>query len=124
MVYRKEISIWKEFKWQPLSGNPLSGNLTKWSDTLKQFVGFCRRIVWVCLTILWGCYLKGIQSIGWTQCYVIFQHFCLNTVVILNYQILIKMVQFLITETKESDMLKKSNPQKSHKRFDKNAPVV
>ena len=34
--------------------NPLSANLTKWSITLKQFVEFCRRIVWVCLTILWG----------------------------------------------------------------------
>ena len=33
--------------------NPLSANPTKWSNTLKQFVGFCRRIVWVCLTILW-----------------------------------------------------------------------
>ena len=25
--------------------NPLSANPTKWSNTLKQFVGFCRRIV-------------------------------------------------------------------------------
>ena len=33
--------------------NLLSANPTKWSSTLKQFVGFCRRIVWVCLTILW-----------------------------------------------------------------------
>ena len=24
-----------------------------------QFVGSCRRIVWVCLTILWGWRLKG-----------------------------------------------------------------
>ena len=32
--------------------NSLSANPTKWSNTLKQFVGFCRRIVWVCLTIL------------------------------------------------------------------------
>ena len=36
--------------------NPLSANPTKWSNTLKQFVGpcFCRLIFWVCLTILWG----------------------------------------------------------------------
>ena len=38
--------------------NPLSANPTKWSVTLKQFVGFCWRIVWVCLTILWGWRLK------------------------------------------------------------------
>ena len=24
---------------------PLSANFTKWSNTLKQFIGFCRRIV-------------------------------------------------------------------------------
>ena len=39
--------------------NPLSANLTKWSYTLKQFVGCCRRIVWVCLTILWVWRWKG-----------------------------------------------------------------
>ena len=33
--------------------NPLSTSLTKWSNTLKQFVGCCRRIVWVCLNVLW-----------------------------------------------------------------------
>ena len=27
---------------------------TKWSDIFKQFVGYCRRIAWVCLTILQG----------------------------------------------------------------------
>ena len=25
--------------------NPLSANLTYWSNALKQFVGYCRRIV-------------------------------------------------------------------------------
>ena len=39
--------------------NPLSTNPTKWSNTLKQFVGFFRRIVWVCLTILWDWRLIG-----------------------------------------------------------------
>ena len=33
--------------------NPLSANPTKWSTSLKQFVGCCWRIVWVCLTVLW-----------------------------------------------------------------------
>ena len=28
--------------------NSLSANPTKWSNTLKQFVGYCQRIVWVC----------------------------------------------------------------------------
>ena len=39
--------------------NPLSANLAKWSNTLKQIVGSCRRIVWVYLTILWGWRLTG-----------------------------------------------------------------
>ena len=39
--------------------NPLSFNPTKWSNTLKQFVGNSQRIVWVCLTILWGWRVKG-----------------------------------------------------------------
>ena len=34
--------------------NLLSANPAKWSNTLKQFVGKSRQIVWVCLTILWG----------------------------------------------------------------------
>ena len=38
---------------------PLSAYLTKWSNTLKQFVGNGGRIVWVCLTILWDWRLKG-----------------------------------------------------------------
>ena len=42
-----------------LNINPLSANPTKWSNTLKQFVGNSRRIVCVCLTILWGPGLKG-----------------------------------------------------------------
>ena len=36
----------------------LSANPTKWSVTLKQFVDCCRRMVWVCLTILWGWRIK------------------------------------------------------------------
>ena len=37
--------------------NPLSADPTKWSYTLKQFVGCWRQIVWLC--ILWGWHLKG-----------------------------------------------------------------
>ena len=39
--------------------NPLSANLTYWTNALKQFVGYCRRIVLVGLTILRGWRLKG-----------------------------------------------------------------
>ena len=41
------------------NSNSLSANPTKWSNTLKQFVGFFRRIVWVSSTILWGWHLKS-----------------------------------------------------------------
>ena len=34
--------------------NLLSANPTKWSNTLKKLVSCCRRIVCVCLNILWG----------------------------------------------------------------------
>ena len=39
--------------------DPLSDNRTRWSNKLKQFIGCCRRIVWVSFTILWGCHLMG-----------------------------------------------------------------
>ena len=39
--------------------NPLVRQPTKWSNPLKQFIGFCLRIVWVCLTILRGFCLEG-----------------------------------------------------------------
>ena len=38
--------------------NPLNAKFTKRPNTLKQFVG-SRRIVWVCLVILWDWRLKG-----------------------------------------------------------------
>ena len=44
--------------------NPLGANPTKWSNTLKQFVSNSRRIVWVCLIILWGWRLKGQMNVG------------------------------------------------------------
>ena len=40
--------------------NPLSTNSTKWSDTFKQFVDFCRRIVWV-FDHFMGLALKGLK---------------------------------------------------------------
>ena len=40
----------------------LSTNPRKWSTTLKQFFGKNQRIVWQCLTILWGSRLKGLTS--------------------------------------------------------------
>ena len=43
--------------------NPLSPNLSKWSNTLNQLVGSSRRIVCVCLTILWDWCLKGYRKI-------------------------------------------------------------
>ena len=30
-----------------------------WSNTHKQFVGCCQRIICVCLAFLWGWHLKG-----------------------------------------------------------------
>ena len=42
----------------------LNSNSSKWSNTLKQFVGCCRRIVWVCLTILWSWHLKGLSILS------------------------------------------------------------
>ena len=40
------------------SVNPSNANPTKWSNILKQFVGCCRRIFWLCLTILWDWHVK------------------------------------------------------------------
>ena len=39
--------------------NSLSVNPIKWPNTLEQLVGYCRRIVWVYLTVLWGWRLKS-----------------------------------------------------------------
>ena len=45
--------------YQKMRVNNLSSKTTKWAKTLKHFLGYCRRIVWVCLTILWDWRLKG-----------------------------------------------------------------
>ena len=47
--------------------NTLRANPTKWSNTLKQFVGCWQLIAGVCLTILWGWCLKGQQLISWLK---------------------------------------------------------
>ena len=47
----------------PKKLNLLSTNLKDWSDTLKQLVRFCRRIVWVCWSILWGWRLKVYRDV-------------------------------------------------------------
>ena len=41
--------------------NHLNSNPTKWSNTLNNSSANCRRIVWVCLTILWNWRLKGLK---------------------------------------------------------------
>ena len=60
--------------------NPLSTNPTKWSNKLKQFVSNSRRVVWVCLTILWGWGLKEFEK----SC---FQTLTQTTVVIFSHRV-------------------------------------
>ena len=60
--------------------NPLSANPTKWLNILKQFVGCCRRIVWVSLTILWDwCLTLNVPCISEscieTKVKFLFSHF-------------------------------------------------
>ena len=62
--------------------DPLSANPTKWSNILKQFVGFCRRTVWVCLTNCFsvfdhyvGLVLKGLKNWPKILFYSMFDHF-------------------------------------------------
>ena len=57
IFYKYKGMFMSEMRWATF--NPLSSNPTKWSNTLKQFVGQSRRIVSVCLTILWSCRVKG-----------------------------------------------------------------
>ena len=54
LILLEGLLIYREMALVNVDVNSLSVNPTKWSNTLKQFVGFCRRIVRVCLTILWG----------------------------------------------------------------------
>ena len=70
---------------------------TKWSNTLKQFVGGCRQVVWVYLTILCGsghiywrntCAYEGVRNVRFLEnlsCFIFLKHpfwdspFCLIT---------------------------------------------
>ena len=74
--YRKGIFL-QRLKSSWLFLNSLSANPTKWSSTLKQFVGNSRRIVWVCLTILWGWRLKGYSIPGWFTA-ILFRFSCIT----------------------------------------------
>ena len=56
-VFRPQSNVHNKLLSQNL--NPLSANPTKWSNTLKQFIGNGGQIVGVCLTILWGWRIKG-----------------------------------------------------------------
>ena len=72
----------KVFLVTKLTVNPLSTNPTKWSNTLKQFVGCWGRIAWVCLTILWGWRSKGWVTISTENLTIIskFQYWSLTLV--------------------------------------------
>ena len=61
---KKETS---DMKWV----NPLSTNPTKWSNTLKKFVGKSWRIAWVCLIILWGWRLKSWRNEIWNLVFIL-----------------------------------------------------
>ena len=61
---------WRICLYKVFTLNPLSTNLRKRSNTLKQFVGCCRPIVWMCLTILWGWQFGLIfSSFSSAQCF-------------------------------------------------------
>ena len=52
LKYSEKETAWRVKK--SVDFNSLSIKHTKWSNTLKQCVCNSRRIVWVCLIILWG----------------------------------------------------------------------
>ena len=47
--------------------NPFSANPTKWSNTLKQFVGNIPRIAWVSFDHFVGLALKGLKKIAYQK---------------------------------------------------------
>ena len=75
---RSSFQEFLEFFWliAQMFINLLPANPTKWSYSLKQLVACCRRIVWVCLTILWGWHSIWVftgrgdkdNPSGWTTC--------------------------------------------------------
>ena len=64
-LLRVVFLLWKYVSTSPQTNgeyilfNPLTANPTKWSNTLKQFLGNRGRIIWVCLTISRGWRLKS-----------------------------------------------------------------
>ena len=66
--------------------NALSTNSKKWSNTLKQFVGFCQRIVWVFLIFLWGWCLKVWEKCIFRRILTISSKIAKNKVISLSSQ--------------------------------------
>ena len=62
--------LFYKFSFTPFRTNP-----TKWSNTLKQFIGNSQWIVWVCLTIVWGWRLKGWSSLAYSFWSILKNHF-------------------------------------------------
>ena len=59
LCMKELIIVWQSPRYpSECDNNLLSANPAKWSNTLKQIIGCCQEIVWVCLIILWGWRLK------------------------------------------------------------------
>ena len=56
IIISDQTSAWCHL--EPIKLDLLTANLAKWSNTLKQFVGFSEEL-WVYLTIFWGWPLKA-----------------------------------------------------------------
>ena len=68
-----------------VSFTPLSANPTKWSNTLKQFVGKSQLIVSVCLTIFWDWQLKGYSVVFNHNSFTVFYYsFALSQLLLRN----------------------------------------
>ena len=78
--------------------NPLSTNPIKWSNTLKQFVGCCRRFLCVCLIILWGRRLKCLGDLQYSisfYCRVVLESSCYSVELVLGPSDWFSFVEFL-----------------------------
>ena len=69
--------------------NSLSTNSHR-PTTLKQFIGYCRWIVWVCLNIFWGWRLQGFKNTK-TTCW------CSTERKWWTYMLLIDTIRWLLT---------------------------
>ena len=61
-IYTKQVKNLCSRIYYTYTKKDFSANPTKKSNTLKQFLGCCRRIVWMCLTIFGGWNLKGLNN--------------------------------------------------------------